>query len=203
MNKSVKGVVAIAVIAALYLGATSYASTAAHERVEEFTKYVTSQSNGMLRIAETKSTRGFFSSTEDVTSAFDNPMLALILGAAAGAKPLQFTIHNVIQHGPVPGLRSIGIARVQSTLVMDDATRKLLIDTLGTDQPLELSVTFGFAGATRLDINSPAMTFHAPGDKSTFNWKGMKSHIDYSKDFTAFTSAAAMPGLFRIFGAKG
>jgi uncharacterized protein YdgA (DUF945 family) len=193
MRTPIKWIVGVVVLVGVYLAATAATGMVAHRRVAEFTDHITRQSNGLLRVAETKSSRGFFRSVEDVTFEVGGPF-AMMAGALSDTMSApKFTVHNVIHHGPLPGLRTIGVARVESTLVMDDATRQQLIKTLGTDKPVELYVTLGLRGQTRLEINSPEINAQAE-DGTNFAWKGMKSHIEYSWDFEDVTASASLPG---------
>ena len=49
--------------------------------------------------------------------------------------PIRFTVRNEILHGPVLWPASLGIARVNTRLVLSDDIRKKLIETFGTDEP--------------------------------------------------------------------
>jgi uncharacterized protein YdgA (DUF945 family) len=194
MKKAALGI--LIVVAIIIVGGGWFTGSMAHERVGALAEHITKQSNGMLHVVERKSNRSLFSSVEDVTFSFENPFMKALVGSMGDkGPPMQFTIHNVILHGPVPGFRTVGIARIESSIVMDERTSKMLISTIGTDKPLELFVTFGFTGSTRIDVNSPPLKVDLPSGQGTITWKGMQSNVNYSRNFGEFTSKVTVPGL--------
>jgi uncharacterized protein YdgA (DUF945 family) len=118
-----------------------------------------------LTIVERKWTSGWFRSGQEVTfEVFGawidamNPKKVLAAetegvesevepeAAPEPAKPIRFTVHNEILHGPVLWPASLGLARVNTKLVLSDEVRKELMKFFGTDEPLRVSSRVGFFG---------------------------------------------------------
>jgi uncharacterized protein YdgA (DUF945 family) len=192
MKKASTWIIVSVVLLAVYFGGTWMTSRMAQAQMTRFTDYLTRESHGVFKVSDIKSTNGFFSSEQDITFSVDYPIATALLG---NKEPVKFTVHNVIQHGPVPGFRTIGIARAQSTIVMDESTRKMIKDVLGTDEPIEVALTFGFLGSTVVHVDSPAMNVQLPGESGTLTWKGMKSRTVFSRKFDQFSTSASVPGM--------
>jgi len=194
MSKHSKWTIGCIVAAALYLGGTWSASRLAHARVQELAERMAAQSNGLLRISESASTPGFFSSIEDVTFALDGPA-AQASALLTGGEPFTFTVHNVIQHGPLPGLRSVGMARIQSSIVMKDELRERLNAALGAEQPFAVVVTLGWFGSAQIGITSPALSAQLPNGGGALEWQGLTARADIAPHFKNFSITATAPGL--------
>jgi hypothetical protein len=76
---------------------------------------------------------------------------------AEAAKPIRFTVRNEILHGPVLWPASLGLARVNSKLVLNEEIRNKLVETFGTDEPMRISSRIGFfgGGSTRFHGYDP------------------------------------------------
>lgn len=181
----------LAVLLVVYVGTTWLVGRTAQARVDVLVKQATEQLTGQLKLVERKSNPGFFRTTEDLTFTFDNPFYTAMLSKALP----QFTIRNVISHGPIPGLRSIGIARIDTTLVMTDEQRKSLIELLGTDRPIEFVTKLGWSGSVDMDIDSPKIAFNLPNDEGKVEWKGLEADLHYSPGAKDMTMSAEMPGI--------
>lgn len=196
MNKVWVWIAGIIMAVALFFGATWLTASMAHERLGLFVERLTEQCNGQLRVVERKASGNLFSSVEDITFAIDNPILAKLLAPPTDRQePLQFTVRNVIAYGPLPGLRSVGLARIEASLLLADDQRKILTELLGTDKPLAFLVTLGIFGTTQVDVTSPALTVPLPGNAGVVTWKGMQARSDYSLDFGEMKMSASAPGL--------
>ncbi len=131
-----------------------------------------------LRIAQDKWTNGWLRSEQDVTFELVlpgiNPRTPVMhrgsqdargmLKAAATQqipnavplrlpKSLRFTVHNIVLHGPLLGTSGIGLARVESRLVLSDAVRGKLMDILGTDEPIHVISRLGFFGGSTTTLS--------------------------------------------------
>jgi uncharacterized protein YdgA (DUF945 family) len=93
----------------------------------------------------------------------------------AGAR-IRFTVKNEILHGPLLWPASLGLARINSKLVLDQEIRKKLIDNFGTDEPLRISTRVGFFGGG-------STTFSGDGGQVKFeDGSGTLAYDDF--DFT-------------------
>ena len=125
-----------------------------------------------LTIAERKWSSGWFRSEQEVTFEILGPWTQLLKDAeqkqAAAAdptprrtaapdrEPLRFTVHNEILHGPVLWPASLGLARINSKLVMSEEIRKLLLELFGTDEPVRISTRVGFLGGGTTSLSGDA-----------------------------------------------
>ena len=168
-------VTVIGVMAVLLVGAPWVIGNVAEARVDRGLDALV-EAAPYLGIVERKYTRGWFRSEQEVT--FE------VLGDLVrpfGA-PSRFTVRNEILHGPVLGLSGLGLARVNSKLVLDPATRAGLVKTVGTDEPLRVSTRVGFLGGGNTSITAEARELKLD-DGGTISWDDLDIDIGYSAKF--------------------
>jgi uncharacterized protein YdgA (DUF945 family) len=171
-----KRLVAVIVgMAVLLVGAPWVIGNVAEERVNRGLDALV-QAAPYLGIAERKYTQGWFRSEQEVT-------FELLGGVArpAGA-PGRFSVRNEILHGPVLGLSGFGLARVNSTLMLDAATRRELAAHFGTEQPLHVSTRVGFLGGGTTTLASEARELTL-ADGGTLSWDDLDIDVSWSGDF--------------------
>ena len=83
---------------------------------------------------------------EDAPPENPDPTTASEPAAADAPEPVRVTVRNEILHGPVLGLSGLGVARVDSHLVLSDEMSKKITGIFGTKDPLEVSTRIGFFG---------------------------------------------------------
>ena len=194
MKKFVIAAVAVACVP-LYCGATWLCANATRARIDQSLQRIADQSRGMIKIAAKKTENHFFTSSEDITLQVDHPALQLLMKSGAiGNTSNQFVIHNDIAYGPLPGLRSIGVARIETSVVLTDEQRKKLIEILGTDRPVRFFTTFGYFGNSYVDVISPKLDIH-PKDGSTATWKGLNLRFSIAPDARDVSFSGGSPGL--------
>lgn len=137
-----------------------------------------------LSIVERRWTPGWFRSEQEVTFEVLGPWLQAMNPAtvldeiaepeAAAVARIRFRVRNEILHGPLLWPASLGLARVNSKLVLDEEIRKKLIDNFGTDEPLRISTRVGFFGGG-------STTFSGGGGEVRFeDGSGSLSYDDFS-----------------------
>jgi len=94
--------------------------------------------------------------------------------------PLRFTVRNEILHGPVLGLSGLGIARVNSHIVLSDEVRKEIAKIFGPKDPLEVSTRVGFFGGGTTTFKSEGRTIKPEKDKVEITWETFKVAVGYS-----------------------
>ena len=109
------------------------------------------------RVIEDRYQRGLFESTEDLT---------LGLGPR-GADELRVTVHNRILHGPLPGLRGMGQAIVETELRWPPEIQRRLDAAFGGKQPTIRTVV-GLDGASTTALHVPAGRVQQDGGTLTF-----------------------------------
>ena len=168
-------VTVVLVMAVLLVGAPWVIGNVVEARVDRGLDAVL-EAAPYLGIVERKYTRGWFRSEQEVT-----------FEALAGAlrpfgAPSRFTVRNEILHGPVLGLSGLGLARVNSKLVLDPATRAELVKVFGTDEPLRVSTRVGFLGGGTTSLASEAREIKLD-DGGTISWDDLDIDIGYSANF--------------------
>jgi uncharacterized protein YdgA (DUF945 family) len=247
MNR--KALIAIVVVAALvpvYVLLAWLTGQAAHARVTAWEQEMTGSAGQLFSVAERKTTRGLFSSTEEITLEFNRALFEDATNGdeepsedasmdeeaapddqadmeqpaydseaaeeagetpdadeesvdpgddetAQAAEPWRVTIRNEIQHGPLPGFTSVGIARIESRLVLEEATRKQLKDDFGVDDPFVAVTRLGFLGGGSTKLTSPAVTVR--DGAQTTDWKGIEGEFEFGRNLSSVHCAGSAPGL--------
>ena len=112
--------------------------------------------------------------------------------AAPVMEPLRVTVRNEILHGPVLWFSGFGIARVHTRFVLPDAVRRGLIDTIGTDEPLKLSTSFGFFGGRTTRLTSEKRTVKLAQGRE-FSWDDLMISVAYSRALDNIDIVGAWP----------
>jgi uncharacterized protein YdgA (DUF945 family) len=101
-------------------------------------------------------------------------------------KPIRFTVRNEILHGPVLWPASLGLARVNSKLVLSEEIRNKLVETFGTDEPMRISSRVGFfgGGSTRFYGEGRKLEFKDKG--GVMNYDDFEVEVGYSKSLEDF-----------------
>lgn len=153
------------VMAAVLVGAPLVIGNVAEERVNRGLEGLT-RAAPYLDIVERKYSQGWFRSEHEVT--FE------VLSV-----PTRFTVRSEILHGPVLGLSGLGLARVNSRLVLDDDTGARLVGIFGTDEPVRVSTRVGFLGGGTTVISGDARTIN-PKNGAELSWDEFKLAISYA-----------------------
>jgi uncharacterized protein YdgA (DUF945 family) len=101
---------------------------------------------------------------------------------ATPEEPVRFTVRNEVLHGPVLGLSGLGIARVDSHLVLSDETRKKITEIFGPKDPVEVSTRVGFFGGGTTTVKSEGRKLALDESKVEITWETLKLAFGYSKD---------------------
>ncbi|HEX2584681.1 MAG TPA: YdgA family protein [Steroidobacteraceae bacterium] len=200
MKKPVIAAVVLVAIVPLYCGTTWLFANAAQQKETQLLAKMEEQSKGVLRVVARESETRFFSSSEDITFEISHPLLTAILRKAGDKAVNQFVVHNDIAYGPLPGFRSIGAARIETSLVLTEEQRKLLINAVGTDKPLRFFTTLGYFGGTHFDVQSPKLEFHRRDSIGDAIWKGGNVRFNFSSDLDGVKFKGNAPGL--VFNGK-
>ena len=121
-------VLGVVVVLAAYAGATYHHASKAEAAALDWSQRL-SRSSPVLKVVASDYQRGFMRSTQNIV---------IDLGPTpfAGGKAPTITVRNVIYHGPFPGFANLGIARIDHSLVFDEATAKELAKAFGDLPPL-------------------------------------------------------------------
>jgi len=168
-------VTVVLVMAVLLVGAPWVIGNVAEDRVNRGLDELT-RAAPYLGIVERKYTQGWFRSEQEVT--FE--LLGEALRPAGGAP--RFTVRNEILHGPVLGFSGLGLARINSTLVLDAKTRAEIVKNFGTEDPVTVSTRIGFFGGGKTTLASEGRELKL-GDGGTVSWEDLDIDIGWSRNF--------------------
>ncbi|WP_161974577.1 YdgA family protein [Piscinibacter terrae] len=121
----------------------------------------------LMKVVDQKYQKSLFSATHTLTLSFgcgattDNPI----------------TIRQTIQHGPLPGFKTLAAAVIDTEIVVPDNEKKAVAALIGSDKsPFTAHTVVGFGGATSTSFSIPSMNFNAPtGEKVA--WQGLSGDV--------------------------
>jgi uncharacterized protein YdgA (DUF945 family) len=102
------------------------------------------------------------------------------------AKPIRFTVRNEVLHGPVLWPASLGLAKVNSKLVLSEEIRKQLMDLFGTDEPVRVSSRVGFFGGGSTRFFGEGRKLAMKEDGGVLAYDDFELEIGYSGKFDEF-----------------
>jgi uncharacterized protein YdgA (DUF945 family) len=145
-----------------------------------------------LSIVEREWRRGWFTSEQEVTFEIFGPWLRALQSKASGeaagspgaaAGPLKFTVRNHILHGPVLWFTGVGIARVDSQLVLPEAVRAELSKMFGERSPVEVSTRLRFFGGGTTTFSGEARDFEPAHGGRSLSYDDFELEVGYSSHF--------------------
>jgi uncharacterized protein YdgA (DUF945 family) len=145
---------------------------------------------------------GVFRSTVVTTYALPSQALrAMKIGAASLPSSITITVASNIQHGPLPGLHAVGLAVVDSTVVLAPEVQRELSAAIGSKPILQFHTLFGFFGGTATDLTSPAFSVKL-ADGSNLVWGGLTGTLTATRNKAHWTARISAPHLL-VQGAQG
>jgi len=99
---------------------------------------------------------------------------------ATAVNPMKFTVRNHIVHGPVLWFSGLGVARVDSTLVIPETIRAELIKVFGEKPPLQVSTRVRFFGGGTTTFSGDARDLKLDGKDHSVSYDAFKFKVGYS-----------------------
>jgi uncharacterized protein YdgA (DUF945 family) len=161
-----------------YVGATAFVGKSIESSFADATKQIT-EKVPYIKVAKRDYKAGMLSSTDETVLTFGDDPNATV------------TLRSSIQHGPLPGLRSVGSARVTTDIIFPPKAEAELKKLFGEQRPLTIITTRGFGGSVEAQLKSPAAKATIEG--SAVDWKGLNSNIAASGD--SYTMTLTSDGL--------
>jgi uncharacterized protein YdgA (DUF945 family) len=195
--KKFRLIVIAVLVAALYPGIAWLIGFAIESRIGLSPEELNAQTP-YVTVVDQHYRRGWYSSEQDLTLALTGPLPPLpALPGAATPTPtgLRLTIHSVIHHGPICGFACLGLARIESRLVLPDALQAAVARLYGTAPPLSIDSRLGFLGGGTTRISSPALKDAALDGGSRMNWGGLQSTLTYTRQNQSMTIHGSIPSL--------
>jgi uncharacterized protein YdgA (DUF945 family) len=147
--------------------------------------------------------RGVFSSTEDVTYGLSDSFGQLLSTSSTGAalSSLRLTVHNTIEHGPLPGFRRLALAAIDSQLLAPVAMRQAVEAALQGRPLLQGHMILHWSGDSESTFESPAFQYRL-SDGTRIVWDGVDGTGHASSAMEHWSGSMKAPGL-TVDGPKG
>jgi uncharacterized protein YdgA (DUF945 family) len=208
-RKVIIGVLALPVLALLVLAMVWLDGAIVRARLANLDKQLGARLP-LFTVVHRQVSAGLFSSTVEVTYGFNTALFKGMATATASAKktsldtdtPPQFTLRHRIQHGPLPGFAGLGLARIDTGIVMSEAARQHLRGRIGTDQPLTIVTLLGYTGGGTTTLDSPAFTYNDAGHGGRIEWRGMNGRVNFGRGMNSQEGELTILGL-KATGGKG
>jgi len=148
--------------------------------------------------------RGIYTSTEQATYGLKLPAafggIARAVPAGATSSP-QLTIRNTIHHGPLPGLRNLGLASIDTVLVLPPELSRKLDAIFGGRPAVSIRTRLSWRGGTGTEFSSPAFQMQLPAG-GTLNARGLSGSFTTGRDLTSWSGHITAGG-FSAQGPRG
>jgi len=196
MNTPVKAAIAVAVLAGLWAGATAYSGGRVKNEMILQAESLRAHTQSPIRVRKVGYQKGFLGATRTVE-------LELGCGPEQGGKDTVQTLvwQDQIQHGPLPGFGGFGAARIDSKLLLSEASRAELKKLGMDDVPVTLRTTVGFDGGSDTRLQVSAFTVK-PDAEMSLKFEGLDAQLQMAKDGSARYSGK-LPGYVIESPAKG
>lgn len=109
-------------------------------------------------------------------------------------KPLQFTIINRIQHGPIPGIFGVGAGKVDTEIVLPEEARTEIKKIFGDKKFLNIRTILNYSGGGTIYADSPAVTSIIGTTQDKLNWKGIKLEASFDEGYNKFNYVVQTDG---------
>jgi uncharacterized protein YdgA (DUF945 family) len=208
MNKVAAGATALVVVAGGGVGFGAWSGGKVAKELQTQTTTVLAPFQG-VKVVENSVSTGLFSSTHTVTldigcAPVDDGVQPAAEGGAA--KPVQITWRDHVRHGPLPGLRSVGLATIDTELVLSPEAQAQVAKLFGDQAPVRAHTVLGFGGNYVSEVTSPAFKYAEAG-KGDVDWQGLRATVrgKFTSDGMpgAGTYVFEAPGLAMNFAAEG
>jgi len=177
MNKVAVGAAALVVVAGGGVGFAAWSGGKVSSELQSQTAALLAPFPG-LKLVENSVSKGLFSSTHTVTieagCGLDDAAEAATDGGPA--KPVQITWRNHVRHGPLPGGRGVGLATIDTEIVLPPTVAAQLARIYGDQPVVTVHTALGFGGTYVTDVTSPPVK-HAEAGKGDIDWQGLKATV--------------------------
>ena len=185
-----KNTAIVAAVAVVVVAATPYAMGWEAERESAADLQAIVDQLPYVVVAQHSYRRGWLSSEEDITF---QPAAALApaLAKAGAAAPLQFTFHNTIHHGPLPGLSGIGLATIETRLVPPAGASEATLQMLAAAPPVRTELNLFGGGRLSVKGRKLASSDLVPG--WSLSSDGGEFAMTFGRHFDTLDMDASVP----------
>lgn len=140
--------------------------------------------------------RGVYASTEELTYALRGPLASALGVAPVANKPRtwQVQVRNTIHHGPLPQLRTVALATIDTEVPLPPELQTTLGPSLGGQPLVSGRARMGWSGSSCAVLTSPPFEAQLP-QGSTLRWRGLQMSVSSTRDQRAWSLDASAPGL--------
>ena len=140
--------------------------------------------------------RGVYSSTEEVTYGLGTSAVRSLRAAGQADWPdhVQFTLRNTIHHGPLPRLRTLAPATVDTEIILPAEIRQKLAATLGSEAGLTIHTRMKWFGGSTTTVHSAAFQRDIP-DGGALSWRGLDARVELGREIGSQSVKLTAPGL--------
>jgi uncharacterized protein YdgA (DUF945 family) len=191
MNKLAVGAGALAVVAGGSLGFGAFSGAKVADELQKQTAALAAFPG--VKVVENSVAKGLLSSvhtaTLDIGCAADavgavatgavpvsDKPAATDAPAAAARKPLQITWRDTVRHGPLPGGQGVGLATIDSELVLPPEAAAQLAKVFGKQPALSVHTALAFGGTYVSTLQSPPFKIAEEG-KGDIDWQGLRATV--------------------------
>lgn len=188
-------VLAVAGLAAAGIGGSYLVGRSIEERLRaESARW--QQALPFVKVLDEQYDRGVFGATHSA-----RVQIGCDAAAAGGAGPLVLRVRDRIAHGPLPGLRSLGAAGIDTEITLDDAQREAFQKAFGSEiAPITLHTAVGFGGALRTEYELPRLSLTL-SPQQQLSYEGVKGFVE--TDGRRVRYEGTMPGFEMKDAASG
>jgi uncharacterized protein YdgA (DUF945 family) len=108
---------------------------------------------------------------------------------------MRLTVKNEILHGPVLWTSGLGLAEVRTKIVLGEEFRKMLVEAIGTDEPVRVKTRVGLFGGGTTTLYGDARTVRPKKEPGEVSWDEFKLAMSYSGDLDSFEIDGRQPRL--------
>ncbi len=182
MKKLLAILIAAGVIA--WPAATWFYGQRAQASVEQFSGAIT-QAVPYLSVASSEYNKGFLNSTQTIRLRPNLPPIG------DKAWP-DIVIENKIDHGPFPGFKGVGAARITHNIVWPAEVKAELAKLWGQQDPLTMVTAMSLGGGGATTFSSPAAT--GQFDKTKVAFQGLTGVMNFTPGFSNIDYNVSAPG---------
>jgi uncharacterized protein YdgA (DUF945 family) len=192
--------IAAVVLAAAYTAAAWIIGINVQSQLQRDEQRAVAQGSS-VRIIQRSYQRGVYGASEQITYGLSDVLARTLARTPAGAlvSGLRVTVRNSIHYGPLPQLRTVALATVDSSVQWPASTGGAAAAAGGA--LMQAHTTLGWSGASRSLLTSAARSFRG-ADGARVDWRGLSGTVTAARGLRAWAAALSAPGL-TMSGADG
>lgn len=111
--------------------------------------------------------------------------------------PLRITIKTSIQHGPLPGFKTLAAGSASTVIEFDEALQKKLAEAFGGRPALDIQTLYDFQGGGQGTLKSPPFKIVVPGQtqggQAILAGDGLEIVVDFTRHMEQYSMRGGAP----------